>query len=45
MASRLEQQSGEHGEFVGVLYVHEPQDGELNLSDCSNLWLVIRALG
>ena len=41
MASRLRRRSGEYGEIVGTLYVHQPQADEINLSNCSNLRLVI----
>lgn len=44
MASGLQRRSGEHGEIVGVLHVHQPQVGEVNLSDCNNLRLAIRTL-
>lgn len=44
MASRLDRRSGEYGEIVGTLYVEQTEVGEINLSDCSNLRLIVRTL-
>lgn len=44
MAPRLQRRSGEYGEIAGTLYIRQPQAGEVNLSNCSNLRLVIRTL-